>query len=188
MRPLSALETQLWDSRQAFLEFARARVDDAALAEDIVQDALVRATEGAGRLRDHDRLIPWFYRILRNAIIDAYRRRDVERRRLTTLPDELPIAGPPEPIERALCECFRALLTSLRPEQAELIDAVELGDEPPAAAAARLGISMGNLKVRRHRARRALRARLEETCRVCADHGCIDCTCEREAGGEPPAL
>ena len=32
--------------------------------------------------------------------------------------------------------------------------------------------------VRLHRARKALRLRLEETCRACADHGCLDCTCK----------
>ena len=43
--------------------------------------------------------------------------------------------------------------------------------------AARHGISLDNVKVRRHRARKALRERLVDTCRLCADHGCLDCTC-----------
>ena len=49
-----------------------------------------------------------------------------------------------------------------------------------AIQASDLGITPNNLKVRRHRARRALRARLEETCRICAAHGCLDCTCEKK--------
>lgn len=51
------------------------------------------------------------------------------------------------------------------------------GDESPAAVAADLGITRNNLKVRRHRARKQLRARLEDLCRLCAHHGCLDCTC-----------
>jgi hypothetical protein len=27
-------------------------------------------------------------------------------------------------------------------------------------------------------ARQALKQRLEETCRICAVHGCLDCTCQ----------
>jgi len=41
-----------------------------------------------------------------------------------------------------------------------------------------LGITPNNLKVRRHRARQQLRERLEEVCRTCAKHGCLDCSCE----------
>ena len=50
--------------------------------------------------------------------------------------------------------------------------------------AERLDITRNNLKVRHHRARQQLRERLEETCRTCATHGCIDCTCASDA----PAL
>ncbi len=68
---------------------------------------------------------------------------------------------------------------ALKPEYAELIEKMELADGDPAQVAKQLGINRNNLKVRRHRARQALRERLEETCRVCAKHGCLDCTCQR---------
>ena len=68
----SPLEAQLSAARQDFLRFVRGRVSDPDLAEDIVQDALLRAVQSADTLRDEDRVIPWFYRILRNAIIDAW--------------------------------------------------------------------------------------------------------------------
>jgi RNA polymerase sigma-70 factor (ECF subfamily) len=34
-----------------------------------------------------------------------------------------------------------------------------------------------NLKVRLHRGRKQLRERIEQTCRACATHGCLDCIC-----------
>ena len=76
-----------------------------------------------------------------------------------------------------LCACFERLVPTLKPEYADLIQAVELGHEAPEQMAGRLGITSNNLKVRRHRARQALRRKLEETCRACAEHGCLDCTC-----------
>ena len=82
--------------------------------------------------------------------------------------------------ETVLCECFRGLIPTLKAEYAELIEALDLGAESPEAAARRLGITSNNLKVRRHRARQALRKRLDETCRSCAEHGCLDCTCSRD--------
>jgi RNA polymerase sigma-70 factor (ECF subfamily) len=168
---------QLVATRDRFLAFVRARVADPQLAEDIVQDALLRAVRSLDELRDDERIVPWFYRILRNGIVDAYRRRSVREGRTVSLADELDL---PEEASGAaslaLCECFRPLIRGLKPDYGELIES-ELAEEPTAAAAQRLAITPNNLKVRRHRARRALRRRLEETCRVCAEHGCLDCTC-----------
>jgi len=175
---MAALEEQLFGARREFLGFVRRRVADPDLAEDILQDALLRAVQSADDLADEARLVPWFYRILRNAIVDAYRRGAVRQRHTTSLPDDFDL--PDEPSEadaQRLCECFRALIPTLKPEYAEVLEAVDLDEEPTEQVTARLGITANNLKVRRHRARQALRQRLEETCRVCSTHGCLDCTC-----------
>lgn len=181
-RTTSAVEERLASSRGEFLRFVRSRISDPELAEDVLQSALVRAVESADGLRDADRVVAWFYRILRNAIVDAYRRRAVERRRMVgsedrdlgdlDLPDEADGA-----IEVVLCACFEPLIDTLRPEYAEVLRAVDLGGESTEDAAARLQITPNNLKVRRYRARSALRERIEQTCRICSTHGCLDCTC-----------
>ncbi len=175
--PLESPELQraLLESRDRFLAYVRRRVDDPELAEDILQDGLLRALQAAPSPNQEDRLVPWFYRVLRNAIIDAYRRRAVAGRRHVPL-DGVDLADEDED-EALACACFEPLVATLKPEYAELIRAVELGSETPGAAARRLGVTPNNLKVRRHRARQALRQRLEQTCRTCAEHGCLDCTC-----------
>jgi len=175
---------QLARSRERFLAFVKSRIDDPELAEDIVQTSLARAVESFDSLRAHDRVVPWFYTILRNAITDSYRQRGKARE--VELPPEFDVADEPE-MERRLCECFSALLPAIKPEYAELIESLDLGDEAPEAAARRLGITANNLKVRHHRARQALRQRLDETCRVCARHHCLDCTCQEEGAEESPA-
>lgn len=175
--PTEAPIEQLVAARDRFIAFVRARVADPQLAEDIVQDALLRAVRSIDEVRDDERIVPWFYRILRNGIVDAYRRRSVREGRTVSLGNELDLPDEPSDADSiALCECFRPLIPSLKPEYGELIES-ELAEEPTAAAAQRLAITPNNLKVRRHRARRALRRRIEETCRVCAEHGCLDCTC-----------
>ena len=169
------LASRLLGAREQLLGYIRKRVDDPELAEDILQDSLLRAIQAAPELRDERRLVPWFHTILQHAIVDTYRRRGAA-------PKHVPLTEGAEPsiepeAEAELCECFRGLVPTLKAEYAELIEAVELGRESPGAAAARLGVTPNNLKVRRHRARQALRRRLEETCRSCAEHGCLDCTC-----------
>ncbi len=175
---------ELLEGRERFLAYVRSKIADPELAEDVLQESLLKALRGAPELRDEERLVPWFYRVLQNAITDAYRRRGVERERSVALEverlgDAEPADEPSDEEEAVLCACFRTLMPALKDEYAELIERLELGSETPDAAAARLGITANNLKVRRHRARQALRRRLEETCRVCAEHHCLDCTCER---------
>jgi RNA polymerase sigma factor (sigma-70 family) len=164
---------RLADSRERFLAYAQRRIADPELAEDIVQTSLTRAAEGFDKLRSEESLIPWFYAILRNAITDAYRRQASARE--VALPPDLDVEDENE--RAAVCECFLTLLASLKPEYADLIERIDLRGEPSETAAARLGITPNNLKVRHHRARQALRRRLEETCRVCSEHHCLDCTC-----------
>ncbi len=174
----NVVQARLLGAREKFLNYIRTRIADPELAEDILQDSLLRAIESLPALRDEDRLVPWFYRILQHAIVDAYRRRGVERKYVTDAEGEEPAVEPDD--EAVLCGCFRELIPTLKAEYAELIETLDLGAESPEAAARRLGITPNNLKVRRHRARQALRKRLDATCRSCAEHGCLDCTCGRD--------
>lgn len=173
--------SQLLPHREKLLSYVRTKISDPALAEDVLQDSLLKALRAAPELRDEDKLVSWFNRILNNAIIDVYRRRHVEAKYVEKNSAISEHIAEPEPEdEAALCACFRELIPTLKPEYAELIEKMELTDGDPGQVAAQLGINRNNLKVRRHRARQALRERLEETCRVCATHGYLDCTCRRK--------
>jgi RNA polymerase sigma-70 factor (ECF subfamily) len=168
---------QLLHHNSRLLAYVQSKLNDPKLAEDVLQESLLKALRAAPELRDEEKLLPWFYSILNNAIIDIYRRQQVEERSLQQVAQEQLLVTEPE-TEQVLCACFRELIPTLKPEYAELIEQLELSDGDPGKVAAQLGITPNNLKVRRHRARQALRQRLEESCRVCAKHGCLDCTCE----------
>lgn len=172
------LLTQLSQHRSRLLAYVQSKINDPNLAEDVLQESLLKALRSAPELRDEQKLLPWFYSILNNAITDLYRRQQVEQRSLQQLAQEQEWD---EEDERVLCACYRDLIPTLKPEYAQLIEQLELTDSDPAQVAAQLGITSNNLKVRRHRARQALRQRLEESCRVCAKHGCLDCTCEENS-------
>jgi RNA polymerase sigma-70 factor (ECF subfamily) len=163
--------------REMFLAFVRQRVADPEVAADLLQDSLLKALKNVEQIRADENLVAWFYRILRHALIDLYRRRAVRDRALQDLQAEL--GHPPTTAEKqSLCTCLQALLPTLKPEYSELIRAVDLGEESVEAVAGRLGITANNLNVRLHRARRQLHARLLQTCRLCAQHGCLDCDCQ----------
>jgi len=166
------------ENHRRFLAFLERRVESRAAAEEILQEAFARGLEQAGEIRDEERAVAWFYRLLRNAVVDHYRRRGAEARCLEALARELADASEPPPeIEAALCRCLEALLPALRPEYAEILRHVDLEGSRPAEFAREAGLTANNAMVRLHRARQALRADLQRSCRTCADHGCLDCSC-----------
>ena len=177
-----ALATTLLTNLAAFQGFARRRLGDDQLAADAVQESLLRALKSERSLSHDENLLAWFYRILRNVLTDLHRRRAVQSKALERFTDELALGGEDEAdVEQTACACFRGLLPTMRPEYAQVLQLSDLDGQPAEAVAKEVGITRGNLKVRLHRARRQLRNRLEQTCQLCAKHGCLDCHCNPQS-------
>lgn len=177
---MNTIENHLLDNVKEYVGFARKRVSDPELAADAVQESLLKALKAADQIRDEENAKAWFYRILRRTIIDLYRRRDAQDRALAELEHELN-APPDVEEERIVCACMERLLPMIAPRYADVIRQLDLDEKSPEAVAETLGISRNNLNVRLHRARQQLKQRLEETCRMCARHGCLDCDCATDA-------
>jgi RNA polymerase sigma-70 factor (ECF subfamily) len=175
----------LVQGKARFLRFLEARTGSRADAEDVLQAAFLKLVAQPDALRDDEKLIPWFYQLLRNLVVDHYRHRDALARLEASVAADpnATTAGADETLFEAVCACVNALIPELKTEQAELVRRVELGGEPIHRVAGDLRITPNNASVRLHRARRALREALLQMCGVCADHGCLDCTC---AAKEPP--
>lgn len=169
----------LLESRRQFLSFIQGRVESREVAEDILQAAFVKGIEKGGALRDEETVVAWFYRLLRNAIIDHYRRRGALERATEALVRELEThVEPEESFKGEICGCVSGLLESLKPEYRDAIRAVDLEEQPLAVLAGRAGITSNNAAVRIHRARDALRKQVTVACGMCATHGCLDCHCK----------
>ena len=165
-------------NHRAFLAFLERRLGRRDLAEDVLQDAFVRTARQRTSLPD-EALVPWFYRVLRNAAVDRQRRGNTEARALAALARELDDAVEPAPEIRAeVCACVGRLAATLKPEYAEALAAVEVDGLPVKTYAERAGLTASNAGVRLFRARAALRRRLVESCGTCAEHGCRDCRCQ----------
>jgi RNA polymerase sigma-70 factor (ECF subfamily) len=162
--------------REAFLGFLTARLGgDRAEAEDLLQHGLAKAFATAPQLRDEERLVPWFYQLLRHALIDRVRsRRSAAAREHEWTAQHL---SAPE-THRQLCACLEPLLATLPPKQAALVRRCELGEESVSHVAPSLGLSPGAASVALHRARAALREKLRAFCGDCAQGACLDCDCE----------
>jgi len=165
-----------------FLAFLERRVGDRALAEDILQDAFVRSVEKGDDIRDDASAVAWFYRILRNAVIDHYRRSGARNRALESFARELEGATEPPPqTMEAICECVTRIASTLKPDYAAAIRRVEIDEVPVQTFAAEAGITPNNAAVRVFRAREALRKQVRASCGTCAEHGCVDCHCKKSS-------
>src|SRR5215470_8546172 len=94
--PSPAVLRVLVGNHRAFLSFLERRVGDRSTAEDILQDAFVRGIGKIGDLRDDESAIAWFYRSLRNAVIDHHRRGGSKTRALEAFAAELEGSVEPE--------------------------------------------------------------------------------------------
>jgi RNA polymerase sigma-70 factor (ECF subfamily) len=172
------VETLVGNHRR-FLSFLEKRVESREVAEDILQEAFVRGLDSQS-LRAADSAIAWFYRALRNAIIDHYRKRGIESRVLEQFGAEMDgEVRPDNELMDTICACVGSLIDTLKPEYAQAIRRVEMDDIPVRDYAAEEKMTPNAAGVRLFRAREALKRRVMQTCGTCANHGCVDCRCAK---------
>lgn len=166
--------------RARFLAFLAPRVGGLEAAEEVLQAALARALETEAGVREEERAVAWFYRLLRNALVDRHRAAQRAGRALGQLAEEEALSSQEaHELERTVCACVADLSATLKPEYAEALRQVDMQEVALAQYAQAAGLTYTNAKVRLHRARQALAQRLEAACgRACCLQGCAECPCE----------
>ncbi len=173
---------RLLENHAKFVCFVQKHVNSPTDAEDIVQSAFVRSVEKADTIDDEESVVAWFYRVLRNSIIDHYRRRAARDRGTEEFAREMQdleqrLAFDPSD-RNEVCQCVKPLMDGLKPEYRDALTLIDIEEKPLRDLAAASGISENNAAVRVHRARQALRKQVQLTCGACATHGCVDCRCQ----------
>jgi RNA polymerase sigma-70 factor, ECF subfamily len=156
--------TRLDPHRPPLFRVACAWSHDRALADDLVQETLVKALEHADQLRDPERLRGWLFRIMANCWRDHLRTLrptlDIEALDEELFgSDETPdlAFGRSETVARV-----RAAVARLPIGQRQVVTLVDLEEFSYAEVAAILGIPIGTVMSRLCRARLALRDELRQ--------------------------
>jgi RNA polymerase sigma-70 factor (ECF subfamily) len=140
----------------AMLRFARSLTRDATAADDLVQDAVVRAIERRDRFLPDRDYRSWLLAITHNLFIDGWRRDP--KRRVDPL-DETARSGWSEPTQEHTVE-LRATLRAfeqLPDEQRAVLHLVVIEGASYLEAAAVMGVPVGTVMSRLSRARENLR-------------------------------
>lgn len=178
-KPQDPADVLVREHRQ-FLSFLRKRVRGEAEAEEVLQAAYAKGLRKQGSIKDGESTVAWFYRLLRNALIDHWRHRAVETKALERYGRELEDAGrrADAALEKAVCQCVKKLVKTVKPEYGEILQKVDVEEMSLQDYARRSGLTANTAAVRAHRARKSLKKRLIEACGTCAEHGCLDCRCK----------
>src|SRR5689334_9919174 len=106
--PIEDIAATLVANHRDFLAFVEKRVGNRATAEEILQEAFVRSMDKLDTVRDT--AIGWFYTVLRNAIIDHYRRTAAtERRHDAYVQEEQLVESEDEDLHHVVCKCVAQL-------------------------------------------------------------------------------
>ncbi len=135
---------------------------NAAVGEELAQEALARAYTSLGKWRGDGRFRYWLYRIARNGVRDYLKAGARAERPERTPGLEVPAPGDPERElgDRELTAALEAAVRELPPKYREtflLFHAEEMDYEQIRQVT---GVSVGASKVRVHRARKMLRSAL----------------------------
>lgn len=155
------------DDRDFVFAIAMRMLQSTADADDVTQEALLLAYRHRDSFRGDSRYRTWLYRIAVTTALGFLRRRKRSRvDGLDLVTSELldamvDPAGSPETqlVESQQLARVADALLALQPIYRDVLLARIDASEPQVTAA--LGISVGNVKIRTHRARKQLRASLE---------------------------
>ncbi len=135
---------------------------DAAAAEDVTQEAFVKAYRALGRFREEAKLETWFYRILVREAHNHRRWRAVRLRWLGGQGEDPPDPSPQPPGDPGLVRRIADALDRLTRRQREAFVLVHLEGFTVSEASKLLGKPTGTVKSHLHRALVTLRAELAD--------------------------
>ncbi len=157
---------------------------DMDLAEDVLQETLIRVERNLAGFRRESSLKTWVFRIATNTAIDHFRS---QRSRGTVvpitdaeqLPDEVPDLGEPLVISE-MNACIREQIDSLPADYRAALILHDLEGLTAAEVATICEISLATAKIRIHRGRQRLRKVLTAGCDFYHD-GDLNLRCDRKS-------
>lgn len=171
----SAMDVTLSDRERrfhAFVEFHRDRAvrlawrligcDDAAAAEDVTQDAFLKAYRALPRFREESSLDTWFYRILVRQVQSHRRWKAVRDAWTTVWEGEIPDTSLEIDRDRGLQRRIARALDRLTRKQREAFILVHLEEFTVRESAELLGMAVGTVKSHLQRALKTLRSELAD--------------------------
>ena len=164
----TVLANDAWPAFESRLRaYVHARVD-AAWADDVVSDIVLRLVQHRVELEGAQNPLAWMFRVATNGITDHYRRRSTELRMLNTVAAEQVVlpASSKDSSSAELAQCLVPLIRKLPPRYSEALLLTDIEGLTQAEAAQNLGLSTSGMKSRVQRGRAKLKQALLQCCEI----------------------
>ena len=147
--------------------FVSKMLGDEWMADDLTQDTFIKVQKNLDGLKDGSKLMPWIFRIARNQCLDYFRSgaaKNMRQGQTYRLQKSIEPAAQMQLEQHQMSQCVQDKIYLL-PETLRvalvLSDTMEMTRQEIADI---LGITISNVKVRIHRARKVLKEILEQEC------------------------
>jgi RNA polymerase sigma-70 factor (ECF subfamily) len=153
--------------------FILALVKDEWAADDLIQETFLRIQENLGSLRDPSRISSWIFRIAYHLCQDHFRQLKVAQRKESIDEEKLENLGDAfvqeelvqkDLEQREMGECVQNQMDLLPQSLRAVLVLFDIMEFSHQEIADTLGITIENVKVRLHRARKKLKTILEKKC------------------------
>ena len=179
---------EIYDGFHAKIRFYLGRLVGQAEAEDLTQEAFVKVSRGLAGFRSESSPATWVYRIATNVALDRLRSKahrqdeqtlplvdaddglETEACREDALADERSLMADREAIRAEMSDCIHEFVRRLPPDYQTVVALSELEGLKNQEIADILGVRLGTVKIRLHRARAKLRDEFESGCQFYRDH------------------
>ena len=170
-KPLNAGESA--SERETVRAFILKLVGDPALADDLVQEALLKAHRSAAGFKGDASRKSWLHVIALNVVRDHFRatarrpQQVSDPEALLALRDDTALEE--DLLQREMASCIRQYILRLPERQRDVVALHDIAGLTHGEVASALDISESNSRMLLHRGRSALRLLLEESCLLCFD-------------------
>ena len=164
----TVLANDAWPAFESRLRaYVHARVD-AAWADDVVSDIVLRLVQHRVELESAQKPLAWMFRVATHAITDHYRRRSTEQRMMNAVAVEQAAfpASTNHSSGAELAQCLVPLIRGLPPLYSEALLLTDIEELTQAEAAQSLGLSTSGMKSRVQRGRAKLKQALLRCCEI----------------------
>ena len=143
--------------------FIYSKVNDEALADDLLQDVFIKVHAQIGSLKDETKIQAWLYRIARNTVYDHFRR---PSKKSDLDVDDLKVIDEKEDrsLINELLNDMAVTMDEMPPDYCDVLCRTELEGMSHKEYADRVGISVTAAKTRAFRARNMLKDMLMKCC------------------------
>lgn len=175
----------------ALRRFLERQIGNAATAEDLLQETLLRVARGLDGFEGHASPKTWLFAIATNVVTD-WLRQPAHRQQIVDIDAATDLDDGSVAIERRLefdemNRCVREVIDSLPPDYCTALILHDLEGMDGEQTARVMGVSVGAAKVRIHRARARLKAALEQSCGFYRDSDSVFRCTPRDPGESPAA-